>query len=175
MDMTSSNSQEDGDVTYCKSAEKHGNKRLIPCNSTRFSGEKKRKFLDEFLANIPEIMRDEVLAEMMRDEEEKKLKNVQGKYSNINNDSSSDIYVDNDDRNYKNNNRYDKTNTTSNGNGNNNNDNNDNNNNNSYNDSNSSNNNNNNNSNTVDNNSNNNNDIHTNKNSNAGNMNMSTL
>ena len=174
VDMTSSNSQEDGDVIYCKSAEKHGNKRLIPCNSTRFSGEKKRKFLNEFLANIPAIMRDEVLAEMMRDENEKKLKNLRDKYSNINNDSSSDnnsndIYVDNDDRNFKNDNRYNNTNTNTNNNNNNNNSNN-----NSDND----NNNNNNNSNNNDeddnnknnyNNSNKNKDTHTNRNSNAGN------
>ena len=106
--MTSTNSQEDGDVTYCKSSEKHGNKRLVRYNSIGLSGEKKRKFLKEFLENLPEIMRDEVLAEMMRDEEEKMLKDTKEKYSNTNNDSNigkdnndrNDI-VDNDKRNYR--------------------------------------------------------------------------
>ena len=80
IDMTSTNSQEDDDVTYCKSSEKHGNKRLVRCNSIGLSGEKKRKFLKEFLENLPEIMRDEVLAEMMRDEEEKMLKDLKERW-----------------------------------------------------------------------------------------------
>ena len=113
IDMTAINSQGTNNLTPYKIYESKGKTRIFPCSTPiGFSEEKKREFREEFLKYIPERMRDEILAEMLRDEEEKNMKGMKYKsgYENIDFCSriSSSNNTDNSDDRIRELNKHDK-------------------------------------------------------------------